>query len=48
MTRETYTLLENYMLSCMDDSAHDCEHVYRVLYQRWKSRRRLRMWIMTF
>lgn len=32
MTRETYTLLENYMLSCMDDSAHDCEHVYRVLY----------------
>lgn len=32
MTRETYFLLENYMLSCMDDSAHDCEHVYRVLY----------------
>lgn len=32
MTRETYSLLENYMLSCMDDSAHDCEHVYRVLY----------------
>lgn len=32
MTRETYTLLENYMLSCKDDSAHDCEHVYRVLY----------------
>ncbi len=32
MTRETYSLLENYMLSCMDDSAHDREHVYRVLY----------------
>ena len=32
MTRETYSLLENYMLSCMDDSAHDKEHVYRVLY----------------
>lgn len=32
MTRETYTLLENYMLSCMDDSAHDKEHIYRVLY----------------
>lgn len=32
MTRETYSFLENYMLSCMDDSAHDKEHVYRVLY----------------
>lgn len=32
MNKETYTLLENYMLSCMDDSAHDREHVYRVLY----------------
>lgn len=32
MTKETYTLLENYMLSCMEDSAHDKEHVYRVLY----------------
>lgn len=32
MTRQTYSLLENYMLSCMDDSAHDKEHVYRVLY----------------
>lgn len=32
MTNETYTLLENYMLSCMEDSAHDKEHIYRVLY----------------
>lgn len=32
MTRATYALLENYMLTCMDDSAHDREHVYRVLY----------------
>lgn len=32
MKKETYFLLENYMLSCMDDSAHDREHVYRVLY----------------
>ena len=32
MTKETYTLLENYMLSCMTDSAHDKAHVYRVLY----------------
>lgn len=32
MKKETYTLLENYMLSCMEDSAHDKEHVYRVLY----------------
>lgn len=32
MTKETYHLLETYMLSCMGDSAHDKEHVYRVLY----------------
>ncbi len=33
MNRETYCLLENYMLCCMGDAAHDKEHVYRVLYQ---------------
>lgn len=32
MTKEAYQLLENYMLSCMGDSAHDKEHIYRVLY----------------
>lgn len=32
MTDQVYQLLENYMLSCMGDSAHDKEHVYRVLY----------------
>lgn len=32
MTQNTYKLLESYMLSCMGDSAHDKEHVYRVLY----------------
>lgn len=32
MKKETYNLLENYMLSCMEDSAHDKEHIYRVLY----------------
>lgn len=32
MERETYHLLESYMLSCMKDSAHDKEHIYRVLY----------------
>ena len=31
MTKETFSLLETYMLSCMGDSAHDAEHVYRVL-----------------
>ncbi len=36
MNRETYYLLEDYMLSCMDDSAHDREHVYRVLYHALK------------
>ncbi len=33
MTGETYSLLENYMLSCMQDTTHDREHIYRVLYQ---------------
>lgn len=32
MTKETYSLIDNYMLSCMEDSAHDKEHIYRVLY----------------
>jgi len=32
MDKDTFLLLENYMLSCMDDSAHDKEHIYRVLY----------------
>ena len=32
MTKEIYNLIENYMLSCMDDSAHDPQHIYRVLY----------------
>ncbi|GHU80759.1 phosphohydrolase [Clostridia bacterium] len=32
MDRETYRKTEGYMLSCMADSAHDKDHVYRVLY----------------
>ena len=32
MTNQVYQLLEDYMLSCMGDSAHDKEHIYRVLY----------------
>jgi uncharacterized protein len=32
MNRKTYELLETYMHACMSDSAHDTEHVYRVLY----------------
>ena len=32
MTQKQYLILENYMLSCMEDSAHDAEHIYRVLY----------------
>jgi len=32
MDKNTYSLLETYMISCMEDSAHDKEHVYRVLY----------------
>lgn len=32
MNKETYDLIEGYMLSSMDDAAHDKEHIYRVLY----------------
>ncbi len=32
MDKKTYKLIEDYMLSCMEDSAHDKEHIYRVLY----------------
>ena len=32
MKKGTYTMLENYMPECMDDSAHDKEHIYRILY----------------
>ncbi len=32
MNREQFSLIEKYMLSCMRDSAHDKEHIYRVLY----------------
>lgn len=32
MKKDTYSLLKNYMISCMGDSAHDREHIYRVLY----------------
>ena len=32
MNKTTYLLIENYMTLCMEDSAHDKEHIYRVLY----------------
>ena len=32
MNIKTFKLLEEYMLSCTGDSAHDKEHIYRVLY----------------
>ncbi|MDE6200256.1 MAG: HD domain-containing protein [Clostridiales bacterium] len=32
MNKQTYILIENYMLECMRDAAHDKEHIYRVLY----------------
>lgn len=31
MTKEVYEKIESFMLSCMKDSAHDREHVFRVL-----------------
>lgn len=32
MNLQSYKVLEEYMLSCMNDSAHDKDHIYRVLY----------------
>ena len=32
MDKSTFDLLENYMLACMEDTAHDKEHIYRVLF----------------
>lgn len=32
MNQKTFEIIEKYMLSCMNDSAHDCQHIYRVLY----------------
>lgn len=32
LDQKVFSLIENYMLSCMEDSAHDKEHIYRVLY----------------
>lgn len=32
MNKNNYTLIENYMNACMEDSAHDNQHIYRVLY----------------
>lgn len=32
MDKSTYSMIETYMISCMEDSAHDKEHIYRVLY----------------
>ena len=32
MNKGTYHLFEKYMLTCMGDSAHDKDHIYRVLY----------------
>lgn len=32
MKKEVYELLAGYMQACMGDSAHDQEHIYRVLY----------------
>ena len=32
MDKKTYNLMEQYMLNCMNDSAHDKDHIYRVLY----------------
>lgn len=32
MKKKHYKKIENYMLSLMSDSAHDCQHIYRVLF----------------
>jgi uncharacterized protein len=36
MKKAEFQKIENYMLECMKDSAHDPEHIYRVLYTALK------------
>ena len=32
MEKSMYIKIEEHMLACMNDGAHDCQHIYRVLY----------------
>ena len=32
MNKNSFHLIENYMLACMCDGANDKDHIYRVLY----------------
>lgn len=31
MKAELYNKIESYMKDCVKETAHDCEHIYRVL-----------------
>jgi uncharacterized protein len=33
MNKSMYNIIEKYMYECMQDTAHDPEHIFRVLYQ---------------
>jgi uncharacterized protein len=33
MDKSMYSIIEKYMFDCMEDAAHDPEHIFRVLYQ---------------
>ena len=46
MTSAQYSLIENYMLECTNDSAHDKDHIYRVLYNALVIAKEEKMWIM--
>ena len=48
MTHQTYTHIEAYMRTCMSDSAHDVEHIYRVLYNALQIAEGRRMWTGMF
>ena len=48
MDKSTYDLLEQYMISQMEDSAHDKEHIYRVLYNALRIAKLEQDGIMTF
>ena len=48
MNWKAFEKTEAYMLSCMNDSAHDKEHIYRVLYTALDMRRMSRKWITRF
>lgn len=48
MDKKEYKVIEDYVLSEMNSSSHDIEHVYRVLYMALEIAKREKMLTMMF